>query len=78
MNTKIVSFRCPEELLRLVDQLSGHYNQSRNAVVVAALNLFSRQIREQGGSVVPPPAEDQLTREALFPKPGRAPRTPKK
>lgn len=67
--SKIVTFRCPVDLLDMVDSTATHYNRTRNTVLLAAMRLFSRQLREQGGYLVPPMEAGVLTRKAMFPKP---------
>ncbi len=69
MSTRIVTFRCPTELLRLIDNTADHFKRSRNTVLLTAVRLFSRQLREQGGALVPPMSADMLTRETMFPHP---------
>lgn len=78
MSTKIVTFRCPLELIALIDKTARHFKRSRNTMMLAAVRLFSRQLREQGGTMVAPLAEKLLTCETMFPKPesrGGRPRT---
>ena len=70
MSTKIVTFRCPEELLEQADSLASHYNRTRNSVLLAAVRLFSRQLREQqGGAMYAPLPADMLEPAVMFPKP---------
>ncbi len=70
MSSRIVTFRCPVELLQQIDSAAGHYKRTRNSVLLAAVRLFSRQLREQQGGVMSPPiSADLLTWEAMFPKP---------
>lgn len=70
MSTKIVTFRCPEELLEQADKMAVHFKRTRNSVLLAAVRLFARQLREQQGGVMAPPMQaDLLTREVMFPKP---------
>lgn len=79
MNTKIISFRCPTDLLGKLDFTAEHFKRTRNSVLLAAVRLFARQVREQqGGAIVPPLPAEMLTHEAMFPKPenkgGRPPK----
>ncbi len=70
MSTRIVTFRCPEELLSMVDKTAAHYKRSRNTVLLTAVRLFSRQLRERQNGVLAVPLPDEvLTREIMFPKP---------
>ena len=70
MSTKIVAFRCPVELLEKVDLTAGHFKRTRNSVLLAAVRLFSRQLREQqGGGMTLPMADELLTRETMVPRP---------
>lgn len=77
--SRIVTFRCPVDLLKMVDDTADCYKRSRNSVLLAAVRLFSRQLRERGGSIVPPMSDDELTYASMFPKPeNRGGRPPKK
>ena len=77
--SRIVTFRCPVDLLNMVDGTADSYKRSRNSVLLAAVRLFSRQLREKGGSIVPPMPDDVLTYASMFPKPeNRGGRPPKK
>lgn len=70
MSTKIVAFRCPVELLEKVDLTAGHFKRTRNSVLLAAVRLFARQLREQQcGAMIQPMADELLTRETMFPHP---------
>ncbi len=70
MSTKIVTFRCPDELLTQADKVAAHFKRTRNTVLLAAVRLFARQLREQqGGVMTPPMPADLLTQETMFPKP---------
>lgn len=70
MGTKIVTFRCPSELLDQIDQTAGHFKRTRNSVLLAAVRLFSRQLQEHHGkAMMQPMAESLLTRESMFPHP---------
>lgn len=79
MSSRIVTFRCPTELLGQIDETADHFQRTRNSVLLAALRLFSRQLREQqGGAITPPLPDDVLTRETMFPHPeSRGGRPPK-
>ena len=77
--SRIVTFRCPVDLLKKVDGTADSYKRSRNSVLLAAVRLFSRQLRERGGSLVLPMSDDELTYSSMFPKPeNRGGRPPKK
>ena len=77
--SRIVTFRCPVDLLNMVDGTADSYKRSRNSVLLAAVRLFSRQLRERGGRIVPPMSDDELTSASMFPKPeNRGGRPPKK
>ncbi len=69
MSTRIVTFRCPLELISTIEKTARHFKRSRNTIMLAAVRLFSRQLREQGGSMVAPLSEKLLSRETMFPKP---------
>lgn len=77
--SRIVTFRCPVDLLKMIDGTADHYKRSRNSVLLAAMRLFSRQLREKGGNIVAPMADEELTYSAMFPKPeSKGGRPPKK
>lgn len=79
MGSKIITFRCPTELLGQIDQTAEYYKRTRNSVLLAAVRLFARQLREQqGGAIVPPMPQEVLTKDEMFPKPeSRGGRPPK-
>lgn len=79
MRTRILSFRCPAELLEQANCAASQFQRTRNSVVLAAVRLFARQLQEQhGGNAQPPLPADMLTRDSLFPTPeskgGRPPK----
>lgn len=80
MGSRIVTFRCPAELLKQANSTADYFQRTRNSVMLAAVRLFARQLREQPGSIAQAslPAE-MLTRESLFPRPeskgGRPPKS---
>lgn len=76
--SKIVTFRCPVDLLEMVDSTAGHYKRTRNTVLLTAMRLFSRQLREKGGTMVSPMPSDVLTPSNMFPKPESRGGRPKK
>lgn len=49
METKVITFRCPEELLNEINDAAKSIKRSRSTVLVAALRLFSRQLKENNG-----------------------------
>jgi hypothetical protein len=68
--SKIVTFRCPKDLLSQLDFTADHFNRTRNSVLLAAVRLFARQLNEQhGGQISPTIPAELLTRENMFPKP---------
>ncbi len=70
MGTKIVTFRCPKELLSQIDDTASYFQRTRNSVLLAAVRLFSRQLRElPSGEMTQPLSSELLTRETMFPKP---------
>ena len=69
MSTRIITFRCPENLLGMLNATAEHYKRSRNTVLLTAVRLFSRQLREQGGALAPALPEDLLSPATMFPKP---------
>lgn len=68
--SKIVTFRCPKDLLGQLDFTAEHFKRTRNSVLLAAVRLFARQLSEQhGGQISPAIPAELLTRENMFPKP---------
>lgn len=68
--SKIVTFRCPKDLLSQLDFTADYYKRTRNSVLLAAVRLFGRQLSEQhGGQISPTIPAELLTREQMFPKP---------
>ena len=50
--------------------MAGHFKRTRNSVLLAAVRLFARQLREQHGGVMSAPMQaDMLNRETMFPNP---------
>lgn len=70
MGSRIITFRCPDDILARLDKLAAGYGRTRNTVLLAAVRMFARQLREQNGGMLAPglPGE-MLTRENMFPKP---------
>lgn len=48
---RIVTFRCPQQLFEAMERLALQLGCNRNALVVAACKLFSRQVKERGGYI---------------------------
>jgi hypothetical protein len=69
MSTRIVTFRCPENLLSMLNKTATHYSRTRNTILLTAVRLFSRQLREQGGALAPALPDELLTPKTMFPKP---------
>ncbi len=78
MSTRIITFRCPENLLGMLNKTAEHYNRSRNTILLAAVRLFARQLREQGGALAPALPDELLTPRTMFPKPESRGGRPKK
>lgn len=49
METKVITFRCPAELLDEINATAKSMKRSRSTVLVTALRLFSRQLQENNG-----------------------------
>lgn len=70
MSTKIVTFRCPDELQAQIARAAKHFKRTHNTVMLAAVRLFARQLREQNnGAMCPPLPDDLLTPATMFPRP---------
>lgn len=79
MGSRIVTFRCPPELLEQANCTASYFQRTRNSVLLAAVRLFARQLKEQPGQTgMSPLSADMLTRESMFPTPeSRGGRPPK-
>ena len=69
MRSKVITFRCPVDTLNQLNALAKHFKRSRNTLVLAAMNLFSRQLNEAGMAEDEPMSADLLTPEQMFPHP---------
>lgn len=69
MRSKVITFRCPVDVLHQLDSLAGHFKRSRNTMVLAAMSLFARQLQEKGGKMNTPLSADLLTPKEMFPRP---------
>ena len=49
-----LSVRCPEEIAEKLTQIAQEAHVTRAVLVAEALRLFSREVRQRGGFVVPP------------------------
>lgn len=61
MESKVVSFRCPWELLECIDQLVKKNNSSRSAFILSAIERMNTQVLCRGGRVVPPYKTDSIS-----------------
>lgn len=52
MEQKIITFRCPKELVERVDKLADSLRMTRSALVVDMIRVFCRQVRNRKGRVV--------------------------
>ena len=67
METKVITFRCPPELLQLVDETAQTLKRSRSTMLLAAIRLLRRQMEENNGFNIPP--EALLEDKERFPRP---------
>lgn len=66
MPSRLIAFRCPEELLKRVDQLALSMHVSRTAVMLEAARLLACHIRGRGGYLIPPYKDKDLVRKLRF------------
>lgn len=52
--SKLIAFRCPVDLIEKIDQIAKAMGTTRTGVVIEAVRLFTRQVHERGGRVIPP------------------------
>lgn len=68
MEQKIITFRCPKELVDRVDVLADALNMTRSALVVDMIRIFCRQVRNRKGRVVPGYTAGSLRKCAPLPE----------
>ncbi len=54
MKTKSVAFRCPVSLMQRVDAVAAALGVTRTALVVEAVRMLIREVRNRDGRLVPP------------------------
>lgn len=71
MKTKSVAFRCPVSLMQRVDTVAAALGVTRTALVVEAVRMLIREVRNRDGRLVPPySGKDVLA--ALNPSPEKS------
>lgn len=54
MNSKLVAFRCPQELLSRVDAAAKELGVPRSRIIAEAIRVFIQTVNGRRGRVVPP------------------------
>lgn len=54
MDHQLISFRCPNDLLKRINRLAFATRSSRTLVITEAVRIFTEEIRKRGGYIVPP------------------------
>lgn len=54
MDDNLISFRCPEELLEVVDALAAKRSMSRSCLINMAIEELNKRVIARGGRLVPP------------------------
>ncbi len=76
METRLIAFRCPVELIEKMDQLATVVQSNRTAVILESIRLLARQARKRGGHLIPPYTNAATAEMSFTPRP-RKPRTKK-
>ncbi len=50
---KLISFRCPADLLERIDSLASAANCSRSVVLAESVRIFAEKVRTRGGYILP-------------------------
>lgn len=53
MKRQLVAFRCPVNMLEMVDRYCHLYGVDRTTILRTAIRNFSEHIRVQGGNIIP-------------------------
>lgn len=53
MKRQLIAFRCPVNMLEMVDRYCHHYGVDRTTILRTAIRNFSEHIRSQGGNIIP-------------------------
>ncbi len=76
VETRLIAFRCPVELIEKMDQLATAVQSNRTAVILESIRLLARQARKRGGHIIPPYTASAVGEMSFKPRP-RKPRTRK-
>lgn len=53
MKRQLVAFRCPVNMLEMVDRYCHLYGVDRTTILRTAIRNFAEHIRNQGGNIIP-------------------------
>ncbi len=76
VETRLIAFRCPIELIEKMDQLAAAVQSNRTAVILESIRLLARHARKRGGHLIPPYNYNATAEISFAPRP-RKPRTRK-
>ncbi len=76
VETRLIAFRCPVELIEKMDQLATAVQSNRTAVILESIRLLARQARKRGGHLIPPYTSATTAELSFTPRP-RKPRARK-
>ncbi len=76
VETRLIAFRCPVELIEKMDQLACAVQSNRTAVILESIRLLARQARKRGGHLIPPYTNAATAELSFAPRP-RKPRAKK-
>ncbi len=74
MDTRLIAFRCPVELIDKMDLLAAAVQSNRTAVILESIRLLARHARKRGGHLIPPYNGSSISEVSFTPRP-RKPRT---
>ncbi len=72
VETRLIAFRCPVELIEKMDQLATSVQSNRTAVILESIRMLARQARKRGGHIIPPYSSRALAELCFTPRPRKA------
>ncbi len=76
VDTRLIAFRCPVELIEKMDLLANVAQSNRTAVILESIRLLARHARRRGGHLIPPYTNTSISELSFIPRP-RKPRKKK-
>lgn len=69
--TKLIAFRCSDELLQKLDLIAASMHTSRTSIVIEAVRVLLKEVKGRNGRLVPPYKGKSLLRSLEFEPDGR-------